>query len=141
MGYLWRVLQVVVEDATPALGRLGLHPKAFLLLISLEMCPHPAELAHHMQLPPATVSYILKQVEARGFVRREVEPDDLRRYRLSLTDTGSHAVAEGKRIVDDIFGRRLERLAPDDRRQLETLLVRLLGDAQPSTCPISIEEV
>jgi len=39
-------------------------------------------------MPKATVTVYLKRLEAAGFVRREIDPSDLRRHRLLLTATG-----------------------------------------------------
>ena len=47
---------------------LGLSPKTFFLLTAVEEHPFPAELARKMHLPPPTVTYMIKQLEERGFL-------------------------------------------------------------------------
>ena len=49
-----------------------------------------------MHLPPPTVTYLVKQLEARGFLERRAEPGDLRKFRLVQTarrEGGAHAEA------------------------------------------------
>ena len=53
----------------------------------------PTELAEAMQLPPTTVSSLVRRLEARGHVQRTPDPQDGRSSRLSLTDDGQAALA------------------------------------------------
>src|SRR5262245_9248055 len=63
-AHLGRLMQEVMDDSAPALEPLGLSPKAFFLLATVEEHPFPAELARAMHLPPPTVTYLVKQLEA-----------------------------------------------------------------------------
>ena len=66
LANLWQLIQSVMDDSEPALEALGLSPKAFFLLEAVEEHPFPAELARRMHLPPPTVTYLVKQLEAKG---------------------------------------------------------------------------
>ena len=48
----------------------------------------PGELARLWQVTPAVITGIIDRLERRELVRREPDPDDRRRLRLALTDTG-----------------------------------------------------
>ena len=67
LASLWRLIESIMDESEPALEELGLSPKAFFLLEAVEGHPFPAELARRMHLPPPTVTYLVKQLEARGF--------------------------------------------------------------------------
>ncbi len=120
MAHLWRLLQAVSDESAPALEAIGLTPKALCLLAAVEEHPFPAELARMMVLPPPTVTYIVKQLEARGFLRRQAEPGDLRKFRLVVTDEGRQAIGRGARrsgrsSPGDWRGSSPRRLAEFDR--------------------------
>ncbi|WP_435021463.1 MarR family winged helix-turn-helix transcriptional regulator [Tundrisphaera sp. TA3] len=122
---LWRLFQAILDDSEPALAELGLSVKAFYLLEAIGDHPYPAQLARKMHLPPPTVTYLVKQLEARGFVERRAEPDDLRRFRLEQTASGREALLRGSDALSRPLGVRLARLAPGDRAAFDRALRRL----------------
>jgi DNA-binding MarR family transcriptional regulator len=79
-----------------------------------------------MSMPKATVTVYLKRLEAAGFVRREIDPADLRRHRLQLTPAGRRATNDGMALLSDAFGERLERLTRAQQKEFKSLLERIL---------------
>jgi DNA-binding MarR family transcriptional regulator len=77
-------------------------------------------------MPKATVTLYLKRLEAAGFVRREIDPTDLRRHRLQLTRAGRQATKNGLALLSDAFGKRLERLTRAQQKELNKLLEQIL---------------
>ncbi len=136
LANIWQLSQLIVEDSAPALEELGLHPKAFFLLAQVEKYPFPAELARIMGLPPPTVTYIVKQLEARRYIQRKAEPGDLRKFRLVLTARGREAVKAGQEKVNEVFGKRLRRLKRADIALFELVVARLaLDEPDPASGP------
>jgi DNA-binding MarR family transcriptional regulator len=125
MAHLWRLLQAVSDESSPALQALGLTPKALGVLAAVEAHPFPAELARQMVLPPPTVTYIVKHLEAQGFVERRAEPRDLRKFRLVVTAEGRRALQEGSEAVGSFFATRLARLTPEELAAFERIAERL----------------
>ena len=125
MAHLWRLLQAVSDESAPALQAIGLTPKALGVLAAVEDHPFPAELARQMVLPPPTVTYLVKQMEARGFLRRQAEPGDLRKFRLVVTAEGHRAIKEGSEAIGSFFAARLSRLEPDELAAFDRLVERL----------------
>src|ERR1700753_2862717 len=80
----YRVLLSVISCTEADICALGLESKELFLLAEIEEHPYPAELAAALSMPKATVTLYLKRLEAAGFVRREIDPSDLRRHRLVL---------------------------------------------------------
>lgn len=70
-------------------------------------------------------------LEERGYVEREVDPDDLRRKRLRVTDRGFALVREGGEIFDDLREAWAKRIGHDQLVELETHLRELVGPAPP----------
>jgi DNA-binding MarR family transcriptional regulator len=107
---LWQLIQAVMDDSEADLEALGLSPKAFFLLAAVEEHPFPAELARKMYLPPPTATYMVKQLEGKGFLDRRAEPGDLRKFRLVQTDAGREALRRGRESLSEVLRGRLRRL-------------------------------
>ena len=118
----YRLLLSVVSYVEPDISALGLDSKELFLLAEIDEHPYPAELATTLNMPKATVTVYLKRLEAAGFVRREIDPTDLRRHRLLLTPAGRQATAGGLALLSDAFDERLERLTVAQRKDLKNLL-------------------
>jgi len=122
----YRVLLSVVASAEADITALGLDSKELFLLAEMDDHPYPAELAATLSMPKATVTVYLKRLEAAGFVRREIDPADLRRHRLQLTPAGRRATTAGLGFLSDAFGERLERLTRAQQKEFKNLLERIL---------------
>lgn len=78
----------------------------------------PGELARQWNVTPAVITGVIDRLERRGLVRREPDPEDRRRLRLALTETGAAAsVAVERALTDDLAG----ELATADPRDLAAL--------------------
>lgn len=127
LAELWRLMQSVMDDSEAKLEALGLSLKAFFLLEAVEDHPFPAQLARRMHLPPPTVTYLIKQLEAGGFLERRAEPGDLRKFRLVVTDAGRMALQRGRQALGDVLGERLRRIEPEDVLDFDRIVRRLAG--------------
>ena len=122
----YRVLLSVIACAEADICALGLESKELFLLAEIDEHPYPAELATTLSMPKATVTVYLKRLEAAGFVRREIDPADLRRHRLLLTPAGRRAATEGLALLSDEFNKRLGRLTVVQQKDLKNLLEKIL---------------
>jgi DNA-binding MarR family transcriptional regulator len=78
----------------------------------------PGELARLWQVTPAVITGIVDRLERRGLVRREVDPQDRRRLRLALTESGRAASEEIQTaLVEDLAA----QLALATRKELAEL--------------------
>ena len=112
LSNLWKLIQLVLDESAPALEGLGLTPKVFVLLASVEEYPFPAELARLMHLPPPTVTYMVKQLESLGMIERKAEPGDLRKFRLVITAAGRKAIEQGRESIGAVMTARIAALKP-----------------------------
>ncbi|ORV86955.1 MarR family transcriptional regulator [Mycobacterium interjectum] len=122
----YRVLVSVIACAEPDICALGLESKELFLLAEIDEHPYPAELAATLSMAKATVTVYLKRLEAAGFVRREIDPADLRRHRLQLTAAGRKAAADGLALLSAEFNKRLGRLTAAQQKELKGLLERIV---------------
>jgi MarR family transcriptional regulator, temperature-dependent positive regulator of motility len=122
----YRLLLSVISSVEPDIAELGLDSKELFLLAEIGEHPYPAELAATLNMPKPTVTLYLKRLEAARFVRREIDPADLRRHRLLLTPAGRQATADGLALLSDAFDKRLERLTAPQQKELKSLLEKVL---------------
>jgi DNA-binding MarR family transcriptional regulator len=121
----FQVMTSLLADVAPRLRALRLEVKEFLLLSELDQHPNPADLARVLVTPKPSVTFMVKRMEALGYLKRELQPDDLRRFRLTLTPSGRTAMQSARQIFDQEFGRRLSRLTQAQRLELVRIFERL----------------
>ena len=121
----YRVLLSVISCAEADICALGLEPKELFVLAEIDEHPYPAELAATLGMPKATVTLYLKRLETAGFVKREIDPSDLRRHRLLLTAAGRRAAADGLALLSGEFNKRLGRLTAAQQKELKNLLEKI----------------
>lgn len=115
----------VMSEVEPDVRELGLEMKELFLLGKLDDHPHPADLARALITPKPSITFMVKRLEAAGFVKRQSEAGDLRRFRLTLTRSGRKVMESARAILDDAFGRRLMRLSATERAELARTLLRM----------------
>lgn len=120
-----QIMTTLMNQVAPRLRALRLEIKEFLLLSKLDEHPNPASLARTLVMPRPSVTFMVKRMEALGYVRRELQPDDLRRFRLTLTPSGRSAMESAREIFDEEFGKRLSRLTQAQRVELMRMFERL----------------
>ncbi|EST28837.1 MarR family winged helix-turn-helix transcriptional regulator [Streptomyces niveus] len=125
-----RLLSVVMDACSAELGELGLETKEFFVLAEVAASPYPAELAAALMIPKASVTVYVRNLVAKGFMRREIDDEDLRRHRLILTDAGEAARDRALSALAAEFDRRLARITPQDRTELRRILLEMLKSPQ-----------
>src|SRR6266702_3241980 len=86
-------------------------------------------LADHLHLEKSTVSRLIKELEQRGWVKRERDLHDSRMFQLSLSDEGQEAAAQLAKSLTERHERLLTALKPDEQEALAyglTALIRAL---------------
>ncbi|MFJ4832024.1 MarR family winged helix-turn-helix transcriptional regulator [Streptomyces sp. NPDC088747] len=121
-----RLLSVVMDACAQELAELGLETKEFFVLAEVEASPYPAEVATALLLPKATVTVYVRNLVAKGFIRREIDDADLRRHRLALTTEGVEARDRALAALASEYDRRLARITPQDRTELQRILQEML---------------
>ncbi len=90
--------------------------------------PHgerPSELAARRRVSKQALNHLLGQLEQRGYLEREADPDDGRSKRISLTPRGVKAVAVIRQAVAEVEERWARQLGPKRFDQLRRLLLEL----------------
>jgi DNA-binding MarR family transcriptional regulator len=122
----------LMAEVEPEVRAHGLEMKEFFLLGKLDDHPYPADLARALITPKPSITFMVKRMEAAGFLQRQTEAGDLRRFRLTLTRAGRKAMEAARAILDEAFGRRLARLSASERDEMARILGRLSEEPHAS---------
>jgi MarR family transcriptional regulator, organic hydroperoxide resistance regulator len=97
----------VIAMYRPVLEPMGLtHPQYLVMLALWERSPRTVrDIADALYLDSATLTPLLKRLEAVGYVTRERNPTDERRLSVELTPKGRALRAEAERVPGQIVER------------------------------------
>jgi DNA-binding MarR family transcriptional regulator len=131
MVLLTRLAKQVYRRSTEDL--LGIHMRLVMALSYLrdhDGAPQQ-ELAEALSMDANNVVLLLNELEDVGHVTRRRDPDDRRRHRVELTESGRRALIEAERAQETIEDDVLQGLEAEDRAALKRLLTLALRGAEP----------
>jgi DNA-binding MarR family transcriptional regulator len=119
----------------PLLEPMGLtHPQYLVMLALWEESPLTVtELGRRLSLEPATLSPLLKRLEAGGMVTRQRDPRDERALAVSLTAKGRRTRTRAERIPPAILDRLEMSLA--ELEELRDVLNRVIDASRHPGAP------
>ena len=122
--------RTVISVYRPVLEPMGLtHPQYLVMLALWGGEPlSVTELSRRLELDPATLSRLLRRLEAAGLVRRDRNPADERSLAVALTDRGRDLRTQALEVPDTILrrlGMGLEELV-----DLRDRLTEVIGAAK-----------
>jgi DNA-binding MarR family transcriptional regulator len=85
----------------------------------------PSELAARRRVSKQALNHLLGQLEQRGYLQRDADPEDGRSKRISLTPRGTEAVVVIRQAVGEMENRWAKQLGPKRFNQLRVLLEEL----------------
>nr|WSX50480.1 MarR family winged helix-turn-helix transcriptional regulator [Streptomyces sp. NBC_00974] len=128
---LWHATLRWQRDIAAALGPLDLTHVQFVLLACTwwmnKHGEHPNQLAVARQAGTDVkmTSQVLRALEAKGLIEREVDPADTRAKRLRVTTTGAELAPRAIAAVEDVDGSFFQPVARDEAVTLLSRLARL----------------
>ena len=124
-----RAQQIAVAEFARETASYDVTPVQFALLNALIDTPGVDQitLANRVAFDAATSGSVIGRLEAKGWVRREADPQDRRRKLLFVTRDGGLAVQGMKKAVDRVQQNILAPLAPQDREMFVRLLAQLVA--------------
>lgn len=105
----------------------GLRGYHYRLLAALEEWgpASQADLGRETGIDRSDVTAALAELEERGLVTREIDPQHRRRKIVSITAPGSRTLSRLDRVLDGIQDQLLAPLSATQRKQLAAILTRL----------------
>jgi DNA-binding MarR family transcriptional regulator len=115
------------------LGQIGLSGPRWTLLMRLMaeerrsngQGASPTHLSRCQNVSKNTISALLRGLEEQGFVRRTLDPEDRRVFRIHLTDAGQELIQATAPENVRYFNHLVSGLSAAERSQLIELLVKL----------------
>jgi len=107
---------------------LRLNPPQFWTLLALDGMSGASlgELAKRLRIDAPAASRTVAALVRRGLVRFQLDRDDRRRSRLSLTRAGEELVRKLRPIADDLRARLVSGMNPAEEDVLRTLLGKVI---------------
>ncbi|TVT41034.1 winged helix DNA-binding protein [Amycolatopsis rhizosphaerae] len=125
--------RVLVDSATAELAARGyedVRPAHDFAMRAIDTGANSAsELGRRMSITKQSAAKIIETLLDRGYLRREPDPDDARRKRLSVTPLGHEVMREGERVFNLLRSRFQRRIGKSELAALEQHLSALVGDA------------
>lgn len=129
--YIDRTYKVVRQDLINRFKNAGLDvtPEQFVILSKLEGSEmSQTDLASDSFKDKPTVSRILDLLVRKGFVVRQQDPSDGRRYIVSLTKEGNNLLSEAKPHVYESREKGWKNLEETEYEQLKALLDKIFSN-------------
>jgi DNA-binding MarR family transcriptional regulator len=130
-GFLmnWVATRSRLQFARALEERTGLHPREFGVLNMLASKPGVTQhaIGEGAGVDPSTMVATLDALEQRGLAERRPHPGDRRKRAVYLTAEGEDVLREGRKAAAAVGKATFERLTPEERKQLHTLLRKLSG--------------
>lgn len=82
----------------------------------------PKDIAHILGLETPTVSGILDRMQKKGFIEREIDPEDRRCVRVRLSRKGEELKEPVKQIVDEVNQEIWDLFSVEDGKTLSNCL-------------------
>ncbi len=128
--YIDRTYKVVRQDLINRFNsaEVDITPEQWVLLSKLEHGPrHQTELVNHSFKDKHTVSRIINLLVQKSFVERTNDPEDGRRFIISLTETGRNEIERAKPHVYASREKGWENLSEEEYKQLLYLLDKVFS--------------
>lgn len=124
-----RAQQIAVAQFARETAAFGITPVQFALLQALVQSPGVDQntLAAQVAFDPATSGSVVGRLEAKGWIRREADPQDRRRKLLHVTPQGLQALQDMQAAVRRVQQQILAPLTPSQAQQLVDLLASLVA--------------
>lgn len=119
--------QVVFRLMEAHLGSLGLRIRHYSVLQTLldRGAMSQQSLGSCLRIDGATMVATIDDLEAMGFVGRERETNDRRRYEISLTAEGEKTLRRANELIESFDEEYLADITPAQREQLHKTLRKL----------------
>lgn len=125
LDYVIKVTELRLPDQMSEV--LNLNQIRTIYLLRYEPGLSQKEIADRLELTPAAISKLVREMEQNGFVERTPDSSDARQMNLSLSQYGLTAFEKGEGMRRTGIAKMLNSLSIDEQRLIVELLERALA--------------
>ena len=130
--------QRVVEQKLEKLAELGLADLSVNMVHYIDVIgslenPNATQIAEALELAKPSVTAILRKLEGRGIIRKQVDSRDMRAVRIVLTPEGNEAIQAFREVHRTFTQQFQDRLDAEGYRLLVELLAIGMGRTAPGS--------
>jgi DNA-binding MarR family transcriptional regulator len=116
LSLLWKLGHALQSASKAMLARQGVTGPQRLVLRLVGLNPDivAGDLARALHQHPSTLTGVLQRLEGRGLLVRDVDPEDRRRTRVSLTSSGQAIDQLREGTIEAAAATALASLSPED---------------------------
>lgn len=129
VGWMFKMLCTHLDtEMTRELGTLNIKKNEFGVLMTLLKSPGitQIEIANLIVMPGYATSRTLDSLEEKGLVKRCVDENSRRSFRIFLTQEGEETAPKLFKIVEKVNQHFMSDLSPTEKKQLTGILGKLL---------------
>lgn len=110
---------------------LGVNDTEYTICAFLYFYPNAPQdlISKSYMLDKTTVAKAIQTLDNKGFIIREVNPDNRRQNLLNLTEKGKDVIGDAVYIFDDWVEKVSESLTKEEQKQFDILLDKMLKSA------------
>jgi len=128
ISLLYRQAKITIGQQLKQCG-IGTGQYPLLLVLYHEDGIIQDEIAHRLGINKATTARGLKKLEHDGFVTRERDPDDMRAFRIHLTEKGRSLESQIRRVLTTWTGTLSAGFSKQEKNMVLELLKRMHENA------------
>lgn len=127
MTMIMRLARLQFQYMRSQLEQLDLYPGQPQLLLALKARENVSqrELAQAMEVTPATLTVMLRRMDAKHLVSRASDPQDMRVTRLRLTESGREKVREIETVITQANAVLDGLFTPEELRAVSGMMQRV----------------
>jgi DNA-binding MarR family transcriptional regulator len=132
MGYnARRAALAIIEDFNLRMVEIQLKPVEFSVLSLISRNPNISakEICSALFILPPNIVSLLKSLESRGLISRQIDDKDKRQIALSLTNQGKLLIKKAEKMATQSDKLTTQHISSSEREQLISLLKKIYQEA------------
>lgn len=132
MGYnARRAALAIIEDFNLRMVEIQLKPVEFSVLSLISRNPNTSakEICSALFILPPNIVSLLKSLESRGLISRQIDDKDKRQIALSLTNQGKLLIKKAEKMATQSDKLTTQHISSSEREQLISLLKKIYQEA------------
>jgi len=85
-----------------------------------------SKISQHLQVTSSTVTQLINDLEKKGLVIREIDPNDRRMVRIELTDQGKEMMQKAEKAREQFFNGLVEFVGEEECKELIQQLEKVI---------------